>query len=172
MRTGRWPALVRPSTATFLALLILVDTGRAQKPFTVPPNPQAPALNMPAPLGMQRGTSLELTLTGTNLAGPTGLWTSFPAQATIPIDKDNGKDNAKLRVRLEVPRDAPLGFHSIRLATTRGMSNFRLFCIDDLPQVMEVDSNRSKSTAQPVPVPCVVVGRADAEISDYYKVSA
>ena len=33
---------------------------------------------------MQRGAKLELTLTGTNLAGPTGLWTSFPAKVTIP----------------------------------------------------------------------------------------
>jgi hypothetical protein len=123
------------------------------------------------PLGAQRGSTIELTLTGTNLAGPTGLWTSFPAKVTIPTDKNNGKDNASLRVQVEVSHDAPLGFHTLRLATTRGLSNFRLFCIDDLPQVMEVDTNRSRTTAQAVPVPCVVVGRADAEIADYYKVS-
>jgi hypothetical protein len=126
---------------------------------------------MPVPLGAQRGSTQELILTGTNLAEPTGLWTSFPAKVTVPADNNNGKDNTKLRVQLEVANDAPLGFHSIRLATTRGISNFRLFCIDDLPQIMEVDTNRSKSTPQPVPVPCVVVGRADPEISDYYKVT-
>jgi hypothetical protein len=126
---------------------------------------------MPVPLGMQRGTRLELTLTGTNLAEPTGLWTSFPAKVTIPTDNNNGKDAAKLRVVLEVPKDAPLGFHSLRLATTRGMSNFRLFCLDDLPQVLETDGNHTKATAQAVPVPCVVVGRADAEVSDFFKVS-
>jgi hypothetical protein len=126
---------------------------------------------MPVPLGMQRGTRLELTLTGTNLAEPTGLWTSFPATVTIPTDNNNGKDNTRLRVVLEVPKDAPLGCHSLRLATTRGMSNFRLFCLDDLPQVLEADGNRSKATAQAVPVPCVVVGRADAEVSDYFKVN-
>jgi hypothetical protein len=120
---------------------------------------------------MQRGTTLELTLTGTNLAEPTGLWTSFPAKVTVPADNNNGKDNAKLRVVLEVPKDAPLGFHGLRLATTRGLSNLRLFCIDDLPQVAEVETNHSKTTPQPVPVPCVVTGRADAEVSDYFKVS-
>src|SRR5262249_55331566 len=123
------------------------------------------------PLGMQRGTAMELSLTGTNLADPVALQTSFPARITIPTDNNNGKDNAKLRVRLEVPKDAPIGFHTLRLATARGMSNFRLFCIDDLPQILEVDPNRSKTTAQAVPVPCVVVGRADAEVSDYFKIA-
>jgi hypothetical protein len=137
----------------------------------VPPNPQAPNLAMPVPLGVQRGNTLDLTLTGTNLAEPTALWTSFPAKVTIPTDANNGKDNAKLRVRLEVPKDAPLGFHALRLATTRGLSNFRLFCIDDLPPIMEVDTNRSRATPQLVPVPCVVVGRADPEVSDFFKVN-
>src|SRR5262249_55209137 len=107
----------------------------------------------------------------TNLAEPTGLWTSFPAKVTIPTEANNGKDNAKLRVGLEVPADAPLGFHSLRLATTRGMSNLRPFCIDDLPQVMEGATNHALNTAQAVTVPCVVVGRADAEVSDYFKVT-
>src|SRR5262249_48382569 len=132
----------------------------------------APTLNAPAPLGVQRGTTLELTLTGTNLADPVALWTSFPAKATFPADANNGKDDGKLRVRLDVPRDAPLGLHTLRLATRRGLSNFRLFCVDDLPQVLEVDTNRTRQTAQQVPVPCVVVGRADAETSDYFKFTA
>jgi len=41
---------------------------------------------------MQRGTTLEITLTGANLADPTGVWTSFPAKVTIPTDAKNGKD--------------------------------------------------------------------------------
>ncbi len=157
-----------PSPVLSLLVLLAPALGvRAQSPV----NPLAPTLAMPVPLGMQRGTSLELTLTGTNLANPTGLWTSFPAKVTIPTDNNNGKDAAKLRVRLEVPKDAPLGFHSLRLATTHGISNFRLFCLDDLPQILKVSTNRNKSTPQAVPVPCVVVGKADAEVSDYFKVS-
>src|SRR5436190_8452072 len=116
-----------------LGLIFASDPWVNGQPPPVAPNPQAPTLNMPGPMGMQRGTKLELTLTGTNLASPTGLWTSFPAKVTIPTDNNNGKDAAKLRVVLEVPKEAPLGFHSLRLATTNGMSNLRLFCIDDLP---------------------------------------
>ncbi len=156
--------------SSLVAVLCVTSSVRGQQPPPVQPNPQAPALNMPVPLGARRGTTLELTLTGSNLAEPTALWTSFPAKVTIPSDNNNGKDNAKLRVHIEVSRDAPLGFHSIRLATTRGLSNFRLFCIDDLPQVMAAAGNHSMSTAQTVAVPCVVVGRADAEVADYYKI--
>jgi hypothetical protein len=164
--------IASPAFLTACTAALLTATAQAQVVPPVPPNPQAPTLATPVPLGVQRGTTLDLTLTGSNLAGPTRFWTSFPAKVTIPTDQNNGKDNARLRVRLEVPKDAPLGYHTIRLATTRGLSNFRLFCIDDLPQVMEVDTNRSKTTPQALAYPCVVVGRADAETSDYYKVSA
>lgn len=134
--------------------------------------PQAPTIAVPSPSGVQRGTTAELTITGTNLADAVGVWTSFPAKVSIPTDMNNGKDAAKLRVKLDVPADAPIGFHTIRVATKHGISNMRIFCVDDLPQVAEVDTNRVKSTPQPVPVPCVVMGRCDAETSDYFKITA
>jgi hypothetical protein len=136
------------------------------------PNPAAPVLKAAAPYGMKRGTTLDVTLTGTNLNEPTGLLTSFPARVTIPTEGNNGKDATKLLVKLEVPSDAPIGFHTLRLATTRGMSNLRIFCIDDLPEVPSNNNNRSKATAQAVPVPAVVAGRATAEANDYYKITA
>lgn len=132
------------------------------------PNPQAPTLNPVMPLGMPRGGALEVTLTGTNLSDPTSVWTSFPAKVTFPADAKNSKTS--LRIKLEVPADAPLGFHTLRLATKQGMSNSRLFCLDDLPQVMETSGNHDRKTAQVVPVPCVVVATADAEQTDYFKV--
>lgn len=135
-------------------------------------SPQSPTINPAMPLGVQRGQTLELTLTGTNLNDPTGLWTSFPAKVTIPADMNNGKDPAKVKVRLEVPADAPIGFHSIRLATKLGVSNVRMFCVDEMPQVDETADNRTKEKAQPIAVPSVVVGRTDAEASDYFKFTA
>src|SRR6516225_6269621 len=78
--------------ATAITALAVTANILAQAPL--PPvlvNPLAPTLAAPTPLGMQRGTTLELTLTGTNLVGPTQFWTSFPAKITIPTDKNNGK---------------------------------------------------------------------------------
>jgi hypothetical protein len=169
MNRSRYFSAILPLLTAILLIPVCIDESRAQKRPAPSIDPQAPVLKPAVPLGMQRGTNLDLTLTGTNLAEPTGLWTSFPAKVTIPSDGNNGKDNGKLLVRLEVPQDAPLGFHAIRLATRRGMSNLRLFCIDDLPQMIEGMANHTPSTAQLVPLPCVVVGKADAETTDYYK---
>ena len=74
------PAFI--SLISLLATLgLLTGPARAQVPVPpLPANPQAPTLAPVGSLGMQRGTRLELTLTGTNLAEPTGLWTSFPAK--------------------------------------------------------------------------------------------
>jgi hypothetical protein len=143
--------------------------GQPLPPF--PPNPLAPVLQPPGPLGIQRGTSLDLTLTGTNLADPTALWSSMPGKIVIPADGKNGKDPAKFVAKVEVPKDAPLGLYPVRVATLRGMSNLRLFCVDDLPQVAEVNTNHTIAMAQAVTPPCVVVGLADAEASDYFKVT-
>lgn len=133
---------------------------------------QAPSLTLVQPNGAQRGTSVEVVLTGANLAGPSQLWTSFPAQVTIPTDANNGKDNGRLRVRIQVPKEAAIGPGSIRLATTRGLSNFQVFCVDSLPQVVQSEKSRSVSSAPRLPVPSVVVGRTKPETRDYYKVQA
>jgi hypothetical protein len=151
-------------------LLTWAVSVRAQAP-AVPPNAAAPTLKPVAPHGVQRGTTIDLTLTGTNLTEPTGLWTDIPAKVVIPTDNNNGKDAAKLLVHLEVPKDAPMGLYGLRLATARGLSNLRLFCVDDLPQVMQVENNRTGPTAQPVKPPCVVVGKTANESNDYYKIT-
>jgi hypothetical protein len=166
----RFP-LVR--AVSVIALSVTAGRLSAQAPAPIVPKPQAPNLNVPiTPLSVQRGFATELTLAGNNLSDPLAVWTSIPgANATIPTDAGNGKDNAKLRVRLEVPREATIGFHWLRLATSRGISNFRLFCVDDLPAVAQQDSSRVRGTPQVVPVSCVVLGRVNAEASDWYRIT-
>src|SRR4029077_15065719 len=66
--------------------------------------------------------------------------------------------------------DCPIGFHTIRVATKQGVSNFRPFLVDELTVVAEVETNRTKDTAQVVSVPVVVTGRTDTEASDFFKV--
>jgi hypothetical protein len=154
-----------------LTILLTPTPSPAQPP--PPPNPAAPTLASVTPLGAPPASSLDVTLTGTKLNDPVAVWTSIPGiKATIPSDGNNGKDATKLRVRLEIPKDKTIGFCALRLATLGGMSNLRLFCIDDLPPVQATAASRNKDTAQAVPVPCVVSGKADAEQTDYFKVSA
>jgi hypothetical protein len=125
-----------------------------------------PTLTSLANVGGKPGGTVELTLTGTNLADATGVWTSFGGKATIP---DGQKDAAKLTVKIEIPADAPIGLHTIRVATKAGASNLRPFVVDELPEVAEKDNN-AKANPQAIAPPCVVLGMGVAETSDYYKV--
>lgn len=138
------------------------------KPLVVPASPQAPTLTSPASLGARRGASVEITLPGTNLADPVAVLLSCPGKASILEDKK--PDPAKLKVKVDLPASAPLGLHTVRVVTKAGVSNFRPLVVDELPEVAELETNRTKDTAQAVPAPCVVTGRADAEASDFFRV--
>ncbi len=162
--------LSRRILTVVVAAVAAAPTSQAQ-PQPVQPNPAAPILKPVAPHGVQRGTAIDLMLTGQNLAEPTGLWTDLPCKVVIPPDNNNGKDPAKLRVHLDVPKDAPMGFYALRLATAKGLSNLRIFCVDDLPQVMQKPENHAREAAQPVTAPCVIVGQTANEANDYYKVT-
>ncbi len=161
------PAVLAAASAAAAVGLLPAPRLTAQQktaPPAVPPG--YPTLTTPANLGAKPGASVELVLTGTNLADATGVWTSFGGTATIPGGQ---KDAAKLRVKLDVPADAKPGVYGLRVATKAGMSNLRPFCVDELPEVAETDKNKSRSNPQPVPVPCVVVGKAEPESADYFK---
>jgi hypothetical protein len=147
---------------------LAVSPGWSQKPV---PGAQAPNLNAFVPIGLQRGKSADLTLTGVNLAGPTGVSLGTPAEVTIPTADKNGTDNAKLKVQLKLPAETPLGLYPLRLATKRGLSNIHLVAVDDLPQLVENEKNNSRETAQAIPVPCAVSARIEAEKADWYKIT-
>ena len=154
------------------ACMMMVPMGvNAQKAVPFPANAAAPTIKPIFPAGAKRGSSITLNLTGTNLAGPLKFLSSFPCKASIPTDNNNGKDATKLAVKVEIDSNAPVGFHTIRIGTAKGVSNTRIFCIDDLPEVVEVDTNKNKMTPQVVTLPCVVSGKIDAESNDYYKIS-
>jgi len=118
---------------------------------------------------MQRGTTATLSMTGTNLVDPLAVWTSFPAKTSIPLDDPNGRAPTSLKVLLTPQADAPLGFHWVRVNTGQGISNLRLFCIDELVEIADNDKNHTQQTAQVITAPCVVVGRVEKEQNDYYR---
>lgn len=161
-----------PERAYLSIVVALVSTiALAQPPAPIiPPAPQAPTIQLPTPLGARPGEAVEITLTGANLQEPVAV-IGVPAKISFPTDQDNGKDPAKVRVRLEVPADAAVGAYPLRLATRYGLSNARTFCIDDLPVgPTATGANRSKSTPLELPIPCVATGRIDPETSEFFKI--
>jgi hypothetical protein len=157
--------------AAFACSLLLGSAVAQPPPSILPPSPQAPNLNLPQPFGTQPGTSIELTLTGTNLADPIALLTGFPAKVTIPTDANNGKDAAKLRVKIDVSPDAQVGLYPMRLVTKQGVSPFRPFCIDSLPNAPVSAEPATKSAPRALLFPSVASGSIATETSQFYKIS-
>src|SRR5207253_650374 len=65
-----------------------------------------------------------------------------------------------------------LGVHGIRVATAQGISNLKLFVLDDLPTLAQVKPSASVATAQPLTLPVAVDGYVDNLSRDYYKFQA
>ncbi|MCU0704985.1 MAG: hypothetical protein MUF18_13495 [Fimbriiglobus sp.] len=152
-------------TLSLSVLLLAAAVASAQpKPPALPPN--YPTLTTLASLGGKPGGTVDITLTGTNLTDVTQVWTSFGGKATIP---EGQKDATKLSAKIEIPANTPLGFHSLRVATRAGVTAARPFIVEELPEVTEKENNK-KAAPQAVANPCVVVGTATAEMSDFYKV--
>lgn len=126
-----------------------------------------PTLTTLASLGGKPGSTVDVTLTGTNLLEVTQVWTSFGGKVTIP---DGQKDPAKLTAKIEIPSNTPVGLHSLRVATKTGVTAARPFVVDDLPAVDEKENN-VKSKPQAITSPCVVLGTSTSEASDFYKLA-
>ena len=115
----------------------------------ITPAPQAPTLTTPANLGAKPGERVELTLTGTNLADPTGVLLSCPGEGHHP---DRQQERHRRREAAGEGRTcrptAPIGLHTIRVATKHGVSNVRPFVVDELAARRGGrTTNRTKDTA-------------------------
>lgn len=133
---------------------------------------QAPTITFVSPAGGQRGSTVDVTLSGGGLVGANAIWTDLPIVATVPQEiANNGKEAGKVVIRIQIPPDAPTGVGGIRVVTPKGVSNLRLFMIDDLQNVLKTGTNKAPAQAQRLELPCVVSGAIEAESWDYYRFS-
>ncbi len=131
-----------------------------------------PSIGYTAPLGVEPGKATDVVFHGGDLAGPTGVWTSFPSTAELaPGVEKNGEDPAAVTYRIDVPAETPLGVAAVRVTTGEGVSNVRLLLVDDLPSARKAGDNKSLESAQPLTLPVAVDGACDAESTDFYKFS-
>ena len=104
-----------------------------------PTSPSIPARAETFAAGSLRSDAraiLDLTLTGSDLSEPLALGASFDAPTTPATDDALGKDSSKSHWTLKTPENGPIGWTRLRLLTRHGLSNFRPFCLDSLPQVV------------------------------------
>jgi hypothetical protein len=122
-----------------------------------------------SPPVLERGKKSRVTLVGLELRGATGLWTTLPAKdVTATLAEPSGDERASFNVT--VGPHAPLGIYGLRLATRGGLSNVKLFLIDDLPVVSDRDSLRCPAAPQQLSWPAAVVGRLKEAAIDRYAI--
>jgi hypothetical protein len=174
--------MLRLLCALALGGLLAVPALAQQPPQNVLPQPRISGV---MPLGAKAGTSVEMTVTGTDLDDPTGLRFSHPgmtAELIVPPEpkpdptkKDPPKPAPKAPVtkhkyKVTVPADAPVGTHDIRLVTKFGVSNARAFVVGSLLEALESDKPHADvPDAQKVELNSTINGTiANTADVDYY----
>lgn len=174
MRRYRFASIRLALLPALLALLAYVGLVDGQPP---------PAGGLPLPRllyigpnGAKVGTTVALTLTGSDLDEAQDLLFSSPGfkaelekEPEIKVDpKDKNKKPSRKKAqvgptmsvtfKVTVPPNAPLGLHDVRLVNKWGVSNPRSFTVGDLNEVMEKEPNNDVEQAQRVEMNTTING--------------
>lgn len=123
-----------------------------------------PSVTKVTPLGIAPGQTSELTLNGSQLAGVTQLWSTWGV-SIAPTKAEDGS----LSFSVELPNDAQLGLHAIRVISPDGASDLRLMLVDDLSSVGEGQGNNTPDSAQSISTSCAIDGHVDNLSRDFYQ---
>jgi hypothetical protein len=131
--------------------------------------PPVPRLSSVFPAGAQRGTTLEVTAFGDQLATTFGLWVSGGGIKGEIVKAENNR----VQLKLTVEPDALVGERDLRLVTKGGVSNRVRFIVGVLPEINETEPNNNLSQAQSIQtLPVVVNGTLNpGEDVDYFRLS-
>ena len=174
----------------FLFLLATALTALAQS---------APKLTAISPEWIQRGTTIDITLTGENLGGVTqiifngdaGLSATNqppaappPANPSVVVESTGGgitraepaappRDEKKLVLKVTATADASLSARELRVVAPGGVSNPLNLNVGQWPEIAKRDPNTSLADAQPVELPAVISGVLNtAAQTNHYKFKA
>ncbi len=115
----------------------------------------------------QRGTTIELKITGVYVGQGTGLMLEgggLTAEAITPEPVPSGKPpkpEGTLTARVRIASDAEPGWRALRVLTPNGPSDLGHFAIGMWPEVIEKEPNNTRSEAQEVPLPVTIIGHLD-----------
>ncbi len=135
----------------------------------------SPRLARVTPPGGQRGTTAIIELLGRNLDEPREILfyeSGITAEAIEKVETilaANGKPapvdpGTRVRVKLKIAADCPLGAHGFRLRTADGLSEYVRFFVGPFPTVEEDEQinkirNDKRETAKAVPINSTVFGK-------------
>ena len=125
-----------------------------------------PDVQQVVPPGGQRGAEVDLTIDGKRLDDAQELmW----YDAGINVKSLEFADK-KVKVKLAIAPDCPLGEHAFRLRTKTGLSDLFTFWVGTLPTVMEKEPNNDFAKPQKIELNSTVTGVITSEDVDNFAV--
>lgn len=110
-------------------------------------DPSDPWIDRIEPLGGQVATAVDVTLVGSNLELPATL--EFDS-AHLTWQSAGSDGRGSITGRILIGADAPLGPHIATLRTPRGLSNSRMFYVDEFASTLEAEPNDTIAAAQAI----------------------
>lgn len=146
------------------ALLCLTSSVQAQLPQT--------RITSVFPPGAQRGVSVDVAVGGgTDLDEVDQMTFSHPG-ITAVLKKDAAGNPVANTFTVTVSADVPSGLYDVRVRGLFGISNPRLFRIDSLPELAEVEPNNAAAQATAVNIGSAVSARANGATDvDFFRVA-
>ncbi|MEZ6056101.1 MAG: PPC domain-containing protein [Planctomycetaceae bacterium] len=134
----------------------------------------APRFSSVLPRGVQRGTEVELTLTGTSLQDAEELMLYDAGVEVLSLEQPE-KDDQKgriLKAKIRIADNCELGTQRLRVRTRSGITEIQNLYVGALPVVVEVEPNTDFDKPQVISNNVTVQGRVDREDVDFYVVEA
>src|SRR5271156_4236600 len=122
-----------------------------------------PSLGAIRPVGGQRGTELEVTLSGARLGDAQEIIYYQAGITTVSLKK---LDDNNVRAKIKIAPDCLLGLHDLRVRTATGISELRTFSVGALKELNEVEPNNDFAAPQAIPMNVTVTGVAGKEDVD------
>jgi hypothetical protein len=126
-----------------------------------------PEANNLSAIGVQRGGSVEVQISGARLGDARELLFYSPGLTASNITKIDANN---MKATITAAADAKTDLHGFRVITDSGTSNMRLFSVSALPSAVEVEPNSEFPQAQAIQKNCTVEGVVLNEDVDYFAV--
>lgn len=110
-------------------------------------------------VSVQRGQTLEIAVTGANLAGVTTIGIAEPLGLEATLVKPDKPEDGRAKLRLVAAPDAAPGEREIRLISPTGVSNPLRVAVEQYPLLAESEPNDKPGQAQSAVLPAVLAGQ-------------
>ncbi|MDA1018332.1 MAG: hypothetical protein O3A00_28240 [Planctomycetota bacterium] len=150
-----------PVQLSLIALMIAFGTDSA-----VSAPPRVAQIDPPV---LRRGATTRVTLRGSDVGQAVGAWLSVPMNAPAVVKVEPGGSSDEVTLSVQLPADAPLGMHGLRLATRSGLSNVHLLLIDELP-VTRIGDQPMQTAPIKVELPCCLSASCRPATVDRYAI--